>query len=147
MNPVHFMNKAFQNAKKAYIKDEVPVGAILVHKNKIIASHHNLMRHNHSSIDHAELLCAYDGIKAMGSPYLDECDLYVTLEPCPMCASTLKHLRIRNIYFGAYDTKGGGIVHGPRLFDFLNTHTEYYGGFMEDQCSKILQDFFKNKRY
>lgn len=140
------MKHAYQKAKEAYCKNEVPVGAVLVHKNKIIASDHNQMRQNVSSIDHAELLCAYVGIKILKSPYLNECDLYVTLEPCPMCAATLKHLRIRNIYFGAYDFKGGGIVHGPRLFDSNNSHTEYYGGYMENQCSTILQDFFKSKR-
>ncbi len=146
MSPLHFINQAYQKAKEAYFKNEVPVGAVLVHNSTIIASYHNQMRQNHSSIDHAELLCAYEGIKMIGSPYLDECDLYVTLEPCPMCTATLKHLRIRSIYFGAYDPKGGGIVHGPHLLDSNNSHTEYYGGYMEHECAKILQDFFKSKR-
>lgn len=146
MNTSHFMKLAMQKAYEALLKDEVPVGALLVHKNKIISFHHNQMKQNLSCIDHAEILCIQEGIKILQSPYLDECDLYVSLEPCPMCASALKQARIRNIYFGAYDPKGGGIVHGPCLFDFHNPHTQYYGGYLEQEACDLLSNFFKSKR-
>lgn len=146
MHPLSFMKKALQKAQEAYMKDEVPVGAVLVHQNQIISAHHNKMKTHLSSMSHAEMLCIQEGITLLKTPYLNECDLYVSLEPCAMCASTLKHIRIRNLYFGAYDPKGGGVVHGSCILDAHTSHTEYYGGYFEQESSILLNSFFKMKR-
>ena len=97
---------------------------------------------------HAELLCLREGARRLESPRLAACDLYVTLEPCPMCASAIAFARIRRLYFGAYDPKGGGVDHGPRIFEQPTCHhrPEVYGGIDEERCKSLLTDFFAERR-
>lgn len=130
--------------KQAAINNEVPVAAVLVHQNKIIASAHNQVEAHNNPTLHAEMLVLYEGYKQLGK-YLSECDLYVSLEPCPMCAWAIRLSHIKRLYFGAYDPKGGGVEHGPRLLDNL-ARIQVFGGFHEQDFSKYLTSFFSRKR-
>ena len=143
-----WMNEAIQVAKKGLLEKEVPVGAIIVYKSQIISAFHNQVEALKSSIAHAELLAIYEAQQKLGIKYLSECDLYVTLEPCPMCAYALCLARIQRIYFGAYDPKNGGIDHGSLIFNtsFCHHKPEIIGGIKEMECMDLLKEFFKSKR-
>ncbi len=130
----------------AFQKDEVPVGAAIVKDETLIAVAHNQMRQNTDATAHAEMLCLRQACRILETQHLTDCDLYVTLEPCPMCAGALANARIRNLYFGAYDSKGGGIDHGPRIFDYSLHKPTVIGGINEQACAQMLSDFFKQKR-
>ncbi len=142
------MIEALKQAKKASMSDEVPVGAVVVCKNKIIAKAHNLTESKCNPTFHAEIIALTKAAKKLKSNKLTECDLYVTLEPCPMCAHAISLSRIRRVYFGAYDPKGGGVENGARIFNASSCHhkPEVYGGLMEEECGKLLKDFFSKKR-
>ena len=135
-------------AREAAARGEVPVGAVIVRDGKIIASSHNLTETNNDPTAHAELLAIRSACEILASPRLPDCDLYVTLEPCSMCATAISFARIRRLYFGAYDTKGGGVEHGPRIFSQPTCHhaPEIYGGIEESACSEILKKFFAERR-
>lgn len=145
------MALAIAQARKAYEAGEVPVGAVMVKDGKIIASAHNEC--THVATGHAEMLAIAAASMALGSRYLCGCTIYVTLEPCPMCAYALSIARVSKIIFGAYDPRGGGIEHGPRIFyNGYCTHIpEIIGGVAEHDCGEILSKFFqeirKNYRY
>lgn len=143
-----FFEKALQLAQQAYGMDEVPVGAIIVKDNQVIASAHNRVEETSDPSAHAEILAIRTAAEALQSPRLIDCDLYVTLEPCPMCAQAISFARIRRLYFGAYDPKGGGVEHGPRIFNQPTCHhaPEVIAGVMEQTCSTQLKRFFKTKR-
>lgn len=143
-----FMEKAIEEAKKAYAEDEVPVGAVITYKGKIIASAHNMRETLHKSTAHAEILAIEKACSVLNSWYLTECDLYVTLEPCIMCAGAIINSRIRSLYFGAFDPKGGACGSVTDVFRLkeLNHHVTVYEGIMEDQCAALLAEFFKSKR-
>ncbi len=143
-----YMIETINLAKKAASIDEVPVGAVVVHKNKIIARAHNLTESKCNPTFHAEILALAKAAKKLKTNKLTECDLYVTLEPCPMCAHAISLARIRRLYFGAFDPKGGGVENGARIFNASSCHhkPEVYGGLMEDDCGKPLKDFFSKKR-
>ena len=130
--------------KQAAINNEVPVAAVLVHQNKVIASAHNQVEALNNPTLHAEMLVLYEGYNQLGK-YLTDCDLYVSLEPCPMCAWAIRLSHIKRLYFGAYDPKGGGVEHGPRLLDNL-ARIQVIGGFHEQDFSKRLATFFSRKR-
>src|SRR6185295_564259 len=136
--------------KKAAAEGEVPVGAVLVDSvsGEIIARACNRTERDHDATAHAEMLVLQQAGKKFKTPRLTECDLYVTLEPCPMCAAALSFARIRRVYYGAYDPKSGGVEHGPKIFDHPTCHhkPEVYGGIEEQACAGILKDFFKDKR-
>ena len=129
------MENAFYQAQKANLENEVPVGAVLVKNHRIIAKSHN------NGKLHAEFLllktCAI----------LDDCDLYVTLEPCCLCASLIAHTRIRRLYFGAYDPKTGGVEHNAQVFNYTHHKPEVIGGILEQDCAKLLTSFFKRIRF
>lgn len=140
------MYQALQLARHAVYHDEVPVGAILVANEHIIAQTHNQCVADCNSLHHAEMLAIHQGITHLKTPYLNECTLYVTLEPCPMCAAALAQARIGKLVFGAYDPKSGGIEHGPKIFDHSHYQPEIIGGILEQECSDLLINFFKEKR-
>ena len=142
------MNAAIEQAHRAVYCNEIPVGAIIVHQDTIIARSHNLSLTQFDPTAHAEIMVIRAAAIAMQQHRLDDCDLYVTLEPCAMCAQAIAIARIRRLYFGAYDPKGGGVDHGARI---LSQHTchhrpEVIGGLLEQSCGLILKNFFYNKR-
>ena len=146
INP--FMAEAIEEAKKALKKDEVPVGAVIVKDDKIIARAHNLRETENQATYHAEILCIQEACNKLGTWRLDDCDLYVTLEPCPMCAGAIINARIRSVYFGAFDPKGGACGSVIDLFrgSSFNHTPVLYAGIMEVECEKVLKDFFKRLR-
>lgn len=141
---------AFEEAEAALARGEIPVGATLVEAGtgRIISRAGNQVEAKCDPSAHAEILVLRAGGTALGSPRLSECDLYVTLEPCAMCAAAIAHARIRRLIFGAYDPKGGGVEHGARVFDRPTTHhrPEVIGGVREEAARELLQGFFKAKR-
>lgn len=143
-----WMHEAIALAQTAAQKNEVPVGAVIVQAGKVIARAHNLTEMQHDPTAHAELLAIRSACEALGSARLVDCDLYVTLEPCPMCATAISFARLRRVYFGAYDTKGGGVEHGARIFSQSSCHhrPEIYGGIEEHACAAILKKFFQDRR-
>ncbi len=135
-------------AQAAYDDGEVPVGAVIVHDNTILASAHNLTETIGQATAHAELVVLQTASEILGTKSLHECDLYVSLEPCTMCAGAIAHSRIKRLYFGAYDVKGGAVEHGVQFFRSPTCHhkPEIYGGLHAEQCSALLQSFFSDKR-
>lgn len=144
------MDIAFHEASLAFAAGEVPVGAVVVEgaSGMIVARAHNRMRRDHDPTAHAEMLAIRAAVRHVGRDRLGGCDLYVTLEPCAMCAAALSHARLRRLYYGAYDPKGGGVDHGPRLYDHSSCHhrPEVYGGLQETRCAQLLKDFFRARR-
>ena len=147
-NDTYFMKQALAQAKKAYDKDEVPVGAIIVCDNQIIARAHNYTEALNDVTAHAEMQAFTAAADYLGGKYLNECTLYVTLEPCAMCAQAVSLARVRRLYFGAYDPKSGGVEHGARVFDHSTCHhrPEVVGGIAESDCASLLKVFFKDRR-
>ena len=143
------MARALDEAAAAAGQAEVPVGAVLVDAaGAIVAASGNRVERDHDPTAHAEMLVLRAGAARLGAKRLEGCDLYVTLEPCPMCAAAIALARIRRLYFGAYDPKGGGVEHGPRIFDQPTCHhrPEIYGGIAERAAAVLLRDFFKARR-
>jgi tRNA(Arg) A34 adenosine deaminase TadA len=143
------MGRALDEAARAAQADEVPVGAVLVDgAGTVVAASGNRVERDRDPTAHAEMLVLRDGAARLGAKRLEGCDLYVTLEPCPMCAAAIGLARIRRLYFGAYDPKGGGVEHGPRIFDQPTCHhrPEIYGGIAERAAAELLRDFFKTRR-
>ena len=137
-----YMNIAINEAKKALGKGEIPVGAIIVKNKKIISRAHNTRENMQNVLAHAEISAIDKACKALGNWRLDGCDLYVTLEPCPMCCGAILQSRIKNVYFGAYSTETGCMgtaINLPKLLK--NNVLTVYGGIMEDECKKLLTDF------
>lgn len=147
-NEEEFMNIALLEAKKAYHKDEVPVGAVIVKNNKILAKAYNQREHYQDPTKHAEIICIQKACKKLHSWRLEGCDIYITLEPCSMCAGTILWTRMNRIIYGAKDEKGGALGSSYNLFEQknLNHHPEIISGILEDESSQLLKDFFKQKR-
>lgn len=143
LNDDFFMNEALKEAKKAYTKGEVPIGAIIIFNEKIIARSHNLTETLNDVTAHAEMQAITSAAHALGGKYLKQCTLFVTLEPCPMCASALYWAQIDKIVYGAKDPKMGAISKGYSLF---HPKTKITHGILENECSTIIKEFFKNKR-
>lgn len=142
-----FMKIALEEAHKAMNCDDVPVGAVIVKNGKLIARGYNKRNIENNALLHAEIIVIDDACKKLGTRLLNECDLYVTLEPCPMCAGAIIQSAIRRLYFGAYDPKAGCAGSVTDLFTLpFNSIPEYYGGIMEDECTSLLSLYFKNKR-
>jgi len=143
-----YMSEAITEAKKAEVIDEVPVGAVITYDGKIIARTHNMRESNQIGTHHAEILCIEQACKAIGSWRLNECDIYVTLEPCPMCAGALINSRIKTIYFGAKDQKAGccGTVYDLTGEGKFNHKPEVIGGILAEECGALLTNYFKGKR-
>ena len=143
------MRAALAQAKAAGERGEVPVGAVLVDaEGVIIARAGNRVEELSDPTAHAEVLVLREGGRRIGSPRLVNCDLWVTLEPCPMCAAAIGFARIRRLYFGAYDVKGGGVEHGPRIFDQPTCHhrPEVIGGLNATPAEALLRAFFAQRR-
>ena len=143
------MQKALAAAVKAKDLGEVPVGAIIVKNGEIICTTHNEVETAKDPTAHAEILAIRSAAKIIGDIRLTGCDMYVTLEPCAMCAQAISFARINRLYFGAYDPKGGGVDHGAKVFSHKTCmhKPEVYGGISEQKCADLLKDFFKNLRY
>lgn len=147
INPV--MPLALAEARQAQAKGEVPVGAVICQADgQIIAKAHNLCKTHCDPTAHAEILAIRQASLSLGQQRLTDCDLYVTLEPCAMCAGAIAHARVRRLYFAAYDAKGGAIEHGPRLFQQATIHhrPEIIGGIGESEAIDLLQAFFQERR-
>lgn len=141
------MQKALQQAQKAYALDEVPIGAIIEKDGKIIARAHNMRNKTQNALHHAELLAINKACKKLKSWRLDGCNIYVTLEPCPMCAGAILNARMGNLYFGAYDkTSSTNLLNAIMQDDRLNHKTNCVGGVMSKECGELLTSFFKSKR-
>lgn len=143
-----FMQMALNEARAAAERGEVPVGAVLVRGAEVIARDGNRTRELNDPTAHAEILVLRAGGALLKSERLLNCDLYVTLEPCAMCAAALSFARIRRLYFGAADPKGGGVEHGPRFYSQPTCHhvPEVYGGIAERQAAEVLRAFFRDRR-
>ena len=143
-----FMKEALKEAKKAYGKLEVPVGAIIVRDRKIIARAHNLKETKKDTTKHAEILAIQKASRKLESWRLLDCEMYVTLEPCSMCAGAIINARIKKLYIGALDEKTGAVGSVFNLFEDykFNHNVEVEQGIMQDECEKILKDFFKKLR-
>lgn len=142
-----FMQAALNEAKKAYIKGEVPVGAVITKDNKIIARAHNLREREKSSLSHAEILCIRKACKKLNSWRLEKCNMYVTLEPCAMCAGALTQSRIDKVFIGAKDKKNGCVGSIANILDINTTHKVQFE-YLEDsqECAEILSKFFRELR-
>ena len=141
------MRAAIAEAKKARNIDEVPVGCVIVYNNKIIARGHNTREKDQSVLGHAEINAINEACKHIGDWRLDGCDLYVTLLPCMMCSGAIVQSRIRNLYFGAFDPKTGACGSVLNLFEHnFNHKVNVTGGIMENECSTIIKEFFKELR-
>lgn len=138
---------ALEEAKKAALEGEVPVGAVIVKDGEIIAQAHNMREQKQSALSHAEIEAINLACQKLGSWRLEECELYVTLEPCPMCTGAIIGSRIKTLIFGAFDKSMGCVDSVINLCDYpLGHKVEIYAGICEEQCQKVLQDFFKNIR-
>ena len=141
------MELAYKEALKAYEKEEIPVGCVIVKNDQVIAKAHNLRETKNLVLAHAEMLAINKANKKLNSWRLDDCDIYITLEPCPMCLGAIIQARIKNLYFGAYDKKTGALGSVFNMCDFkFNHELNYQGGILEEKCSKIIKDFFKTLR-
>ena len=146
---MNFMTQAFISAQRAAAHNDVPIGAVIVRDGKIIARGENRVQLRHDPTLHAETVAIRAACKRLNSKILDDCDLYVTLEPCAMCATAIAFAHIKNVYFAATDEKGGGILHNARIYD-TDRHLwkpnvvqlpEY-----ADESAQMLRDFFRAKR-
>lgn len=142
-NDAYFMRQALNEAQKAYDAGEVPVGAVIVCDGRIIARGFNQTERLHDVTAHAEIIALTAATEYLGSKYLDECDLYVTLEPCPMCAGALAWAQLKRLVFAASDDKRGFMRFGKEM---LHPKTKVELGIMQDECSEMIKRFFKEKR-
>lgn len=142
------MQRALEEAQAAAARGEVPIGAVIVHNGTVIAASGNRTEEYADPTAHAEMLVIREACEKLASPRLPECDLYVTLEPCPMCATAISFARIRRLYFGATDPKSGGVTTGPRIFQQPTCHhsPEIYDGIAQSESAAMLKKFFAGKR-
>ncbi len=145
---IKYMQAAIDKAKEAASKDEVPVGAVIVKDSNIIASAHNLKESKNCAVHHAEIEAVCQAAQLLGNWYLEDCEMYVTLEPCAMCAGALVNSRLKALYFGAYDPKAGccGTLYNIPADKRFNHTLIVQGGIMEKECSELLSAFFRAKR-
>ncbi|HEX2526991.1 MAG TPA: nucleoside deaminase [Geminicoccus sp.] len=139
---------ALAEARAAADRGEVPVGAVIVQGGEIVAADGNRVEERHDPTAHAEMVVLRAAAARAGSPRLPECDLWVTLEPCPMCAQAISFARIRRLYYGASDPKGGGVENGPRIFEQPTCHhrPEVVAGIRESEAAELLRGFFQARR-
>ncbi len=138
-----FMSEALREARAAEAEDEIPIGAVIVFGGRVIAKGHNMTERLHDPTAHAEMIAITAATEAMGGKYLNDCTLYVTVEPCPMCAAASAWAQVGRIVYGAIDPKRGYSKFSPSL---LHPKTEVEAGIMADECGNLVSDFFKNKR-
>lgn len=138
-----FMKEALREAREAESEDEIPIGAVIVFKGRVIAKGHNMTERLHDPTAHAEMIALTAATEAMGGKYLNDCTLYVTVEPCPMCAAASAWAQIGRIVYGASDPKRGYSRFSPSL---LHPKTEVSSGIMADECGSVVSEFFRKKR-
>lgn len=144
---IKYMKEAIKEAKKAYKLDEIPVGCVIVHNDKIIARGYNQREKNNQAIDHAEIIAIKKASKKLNSWRLDECIMYITLEPCIMCSGAIIQSRIPTVIYGAYDNRFGCHKSITNIFDIkFNHNVSITGGLLEEECSDLIKDFFKELR-
>ena len=143
-----YIKKALKEAKKAYLLDEVPIGCVIVKDNKIIARSYNTREKDQMVTSHCEINALRKASKKLKDWQLIDCELYVTLEPCPMCAGAIYQSRIKKVVFGAYDVKQGALGSSFNLYDVktLNHYPEVVGGVLKEECGQLLTNYFKEKR-
>lgn len=143
-----FFDIAFAQARAAAVRGETPVGAAIVRAGSVISAAGNRVKADVDPTAHAEVLAIRAAAASLGNERLVDCDLYVTLEPCALCAAAISFARIRRLYFAAADPKGGAVEHGPRFFGQPTCHhaPEVYGGFREKEAADLLRDFFRARR-
>ncbi len=147
MMDINFMEQALAEAREAYNKNEVPVGAVIVKNGEVIATGRNNREEAHDATGHAETIAIRKACEKLGTWRLDSCELYVTLEPCPMCMGAIINSRIKRVVFGAKDAKAGACGSVINLNNYpFNHKPELISGVMSDECQSILSDFFANKR-
>ena len=143
----YFMKEALKEAKKAYLKKETPIGAVAVYKDKIIARAHNLRESKQDSTMHAELQVIQKACKKLGTWRLEDVSIYVTLEPCVMCAGSMIQARVKNVFYGAKNDRFGAHQGAIHLFDVTFNHkVNIQGGILKEECSNIISSFFKELR-
>ncbi len=142
------MARALALAREGAVAGEVPIGAVIVKDGRVIAEAHNAPRGLKDPTAHAELLAIRRASEALGAERLEGCELWVTLEPCPMCAGAISHARIARLYYAAPDPKGGAVEHGARVFEQKQClhKPEVYSGMGEDEAARLLRDFFAERR-
>ena len=142
------MRRALDLAARAGAAGEVPVGAVVIRDGIVVGEGANATRAGHDPTAHAEIVAIRAAAATLGAERLDDCDLWVTLEPCAMCAGAIAHARIARLYYGAPDPKGGGVAHGPRVFSQPTTHhrPEIHDGLGEAEAARLLTDFFRARR-
>lgn len=138
-----FMREALLEAKASLSEGEIPIGAVVVCKGRIIGRGHNMTERLNDPTAHAEMIAITAATEAIGGKYLTDCTLYVTVEPCPMCAGALNWAQISRIVYGASDPKRGSTLFSPSLF---HPKTEVAGGVLADECGTLMKEFFKEKR-
>ena len=138
-----FMKEALREAEAARAEGEVPIGAVVVAKGRVIARGHNMTERLHDPTAHAEMIALTAATEAVGGKYLNDCCMYVTVEPCPMCAAALCWAQLGRLVYGAGDPKRGYSLYSPSL---LHPRTEVVSGLMADECGRLVADFFKEKR-
>ena len=143
-----FMLEAIKEAKKAELLDEVPIGCVIVKDNKIISRGHNIRESKNNPVGHAEIIAITKASKKLNSWRLNDCELYVTIEPCIMCSGAIIQSRIKAVYYGAKDYKGGAFGSSIDVLkaENINHHPEIVGGVLEKECSELISRYFKNKR-
>lgn len=143
-----YMRAAIIEAQKAECIGEVPIGAVIVKDGEILSAAHNMKENWKCAVHHAEIVAIERACEVEDNWHLDDCDIYVTLEPCPMCAGAIINSRIRKVYFGAYDPKAGccGTLYNLPIDKRFNHRPEVEGGVLEEECAKLLTDYFRRKR-
>ena len=143
-----YMQRALELARQAEVAGEVPIGAVVVKDGHIIGEGNNRTRRDYDPTAHAEVVAIREAARALANDRLTDCDLWVTLEPCPMCAGAIAHARLARLYYGASDPKGGGVEHGARVFTHPTCHhrPEVFEGIAAEEAGAMLRGFFKEKR-
>lgn len=142
------MQAALDEAREGASAGEVPIGAVVVKDGAVLARAHNIPRTSHDPTAHAEILVIREAARLLGNERLDGCELWVTLEPCAMCAGAISHARIARLYYAASDAKGGAVEHGSRVFEQAQClhRPEVYSGMGEGEASELLRGFFRKRR-
>lgn len=143
---MNYMIEAINEAKKAYEKDEIPIGAVIVMNKKIIAKSHNMCECQNNPTMHAEINAINKACEVLNTKFLDECEMYVTVEPCPMCAGAIALSRIKRVFIGCDEPKTGALGSITDISKLLPYKAEIYHGFCEDECKELMKKFFLNKR-
>ncbi len=139
-----FMREALKIAKQS--GEDLPIGAVIMRDGKVLAKAHNKKEAKNDVTAHAEMLVIQSAQRKLKTSILDDCEIYITLEPCPMCAWTILNARIPKVYFGAYDTVYGSLGTAIDLRDYMKSKTDVVGGILEEECSQLLKDYFKEIR-